>query len=208
MSIDKLYSTIAKVYDLELYLNGSKRAVDFFVKQLPFPEKKRIKVLDAGAGTGLFTLAILKRFPNAQVVAFDLNEDMLEELRINLTKKRFANSVKTFISDLSKPIPEIINTKFDLIITGGVLEYVNPEDAIRNLASYLKPGGIFFNSPMKDNIWGKLVGLGFKFKPYSKERNIQAFTNNGFILLKSLKLKMKYFPASLIKEGYIFKKIT
>ncbi len=206
MDINALYSSIAKVYDLELHLNGSKRAVDFFVKQLPFPERKRIKVLDVGAGTGLYTLAILKHFPNARVVAFDLNKSMLEELRNNLKKRGLSNSVRTFIADASKPIPEL-NEKFDLVVTGGVLEYLNLEDAIRNLKTYLKPGGIFFNSPMKDNIWGKLVGLGFKFKPYSRERNIKAFTENGFILLKSLKLRIKYFPASLIKEGYIFKRV-
>jgi ubiquinone/menaquinone biosynthesis C-methylase UbiE len=205
MNHNELYSKLAKIYDVGLYLNGTKRAYDFFVKQLPFPENKRIKVLDAGAGTGQFTLAILRRFPNAQIVAFDLNENMIEELKITLKNKGLTNSVRTFIANATKPIPEIANEKFDLVVTCGVLEYVYPEDAIRNLSNYLKPASYFFNSPVKDNIWGKLLGTAFVFKPYSQERIIKAFTSCGFSLLKLLKIPMRYLPASLMKEGYLFR---
>ncbi|HWP93699.1 MAG TPA: methyltransferase domain-containing protein [Thermodesulfobacteriota bacterium] len=204
MNHNELYSRLAKIYDMGLYLNGTKRAYDFFVKQLPFPEDKEIKVLDAGAGTGQFTLAILRRFPKAEIVAFDLNQNMIEELKITLKNKGLTNSVKTFIANASKPIPEIANNQFDLVVTCGVLEYVYPEDTIKNLASYLKPNGYFFNSPVKDNIWGKLLGTAFVFKPYSQERIIRAFTGCGFTLLRLLKIPIRYLPASLMKEGYLF----
>ncbi|MBI2487075.1 MAG: class I SAM-dependent methyltransferase [Deltaproteobacteria bacterium] len=205
MKHDKLYSKLAKIYDVGLYLNGTKKAYDFFVKQLPFPESKRIKVLDAGAGTGQFTLAILRRFPNAKIVAFDLNENMIEELKITLKNKGLTKSVKTFIANASGPILHVGDEKFDLVVTCGVLEYVYPEDTIKNLADYLKPSGYFFNSPVKDNIFGKLLGTAFVFKPYSQERIIQAFTSCGFNLLKLLKIPIQYLPASLMKEGYLFR---
>ncbi|MGQ0794252.1 MAG: class I SAM-dependent methyltransferase [Deltaproteobacteria bacterium] len=204
-SVEKFYSSIAKIYDLQLHINGSKRAVNFFVRQLPFTEKKRLRVLDAGAGTGLFTLAILKKFPKAEIVAIDMNPDMLDELKDNLGKRGLSESVKVLMADISKPFADI-KGKFDLIVTGSVLEYVNQDEAVGNLTSYLKPGGFFFNSPMKDNVWGRLVGIGFKFKPYSRERSLRAFANAGLTLVKSLKLAPLYFPVSLVKEGYIFKK--
>lgn len=205
MKHDKLYSRLAKLYDMGLYLNGTKKAYDFFVKQLPFPEGKRIKVLDAGAGTGQFTLAILRRFPDAKIVAFDLNENMIEELKITLKNKGLTKSVKTFIANASNPIPQVGSEKFDLVVTCGVLEYVYPEDTIKNLANHLKPTGYFFNSPVKDNIFGKLLGTAFVFKPYSQKRIIQAFTSCGFNLLKSLKIPIQYLPASLMKNGYLFR---
>ncbi|MGH7808358.1 MAG: class I SAM-dependent methyltransferase [Thermodesulfobacteriota bacterium] len=205
MRHDKLYSKLARIYDVGLYLNGTKKAYDFFVKQLPFSENKRIKVLDAGAGTGQFTLAILRRFPNARIVAFDLNENMIEELKITLRNKGLTKSVKTFIANASGPIPYVGDEKFDLVVTCGVLEYVYPEDTIRNLASYLNPSGYFFNSPVKDNIFGKLLGTAFVFKPYSQTRIIQAFTSCGFNLLSLLKIPIQYLPASLMKEGYLFR---
>ncbi len=205
MKQDKLYSRLAKIYDVGLYLNGTKKAYDFFVKQLPFPDNKRIKVLDAGAGTGQFTLAILRRFPNAKIVAFDLNENMIEELKITLKNKGLTRSVRTFIANASYPIADVGDEKFDLIVTCGVLEYVYPEDTIRNLTNYLKPTGYFFNSPVKDNVFGKLLGTAFVFKPYTQERIVQAFTSCGYNLLKLLKIPIQYLPASLMKEGYLFK---
>ncbi|MDA2920116.1 class I SAM-dependent methyltransferase [Desulfobacterota bacterium AH_259_B03_O07] len=201
-----LYSNISKFYDLFLYLNNYKRAVDYFVKHISLPENQHIRLLDVGAGTGLYTLAIFKRFPNAQVTAIDISENMIKKLQTNVKKGSSAKSVKTIISDATKPIRELEGDVFDLIVAGGLLEYVDPDLTVRNLTRYLKTGGLFFNSPVKNNFWGRFVGLTMGFKPYSKEKNRKAFTDNCFTHIKELVLPIKYFPISLVKEGDLFRK--
>src|SRR3989344_6200600 len=74
------YSKIARFFDLVQILSGYKLAVRYFIGMIPFETKQSIKVLDAGCGTGLFTFALLRRFPNASIKAFDLNNDMIQRM--------------------------------------------------------------------------------------------------------------------------------
>lgn len=202
-----LYSNIARFYDLFLYINNYKRAVDYFVKQIPFDDNPTIKLLDVGAGTGLYTIAILKRLPHCNITAIDINEDMLRRLRSNLANRSLTNSVNTIFSDARYPIPEIEGEEYDLIVAGGLLEHVDTDPTVKNLSRYLRVNGLFFNSPVKNNFWGRVVGLTMGFKPYEDNVNIRSFTENGFIHLKKINLPIKYFPISRVKEGDLFKKV-
>lgn len=202
-----LYSNIARFYDLFLYMNSYKRAVDYFVGQISFDDNQTIKLLDVGAGTGLYTLAILKRFPNSRITAIDINENMVRRLKSNLKSRSLTNSVKTIVSDARYPIPEIEGDEYDLIVAGGLLEHVDPDLTVKNLCRYLRVNGLFFNSPVKNNFWGRLVGLTMGFTPYEHNVNIKSFIDNGFIHLKKIPLSIKYFPISWVKEGDLFKKV-
>ena len=202
-----LYSNIARFYDLFLYMNNYKRAVDYFVKQIPSDDNPKIKLMDVGAGTGLYTIAILKRLPHCNITAIDINENMVGRLRSNLENRSSTNSVKTILSDARYPIPEIEGEEYDLIVAGGLLEHVDTDSTVKNLSRYLRVNGLFFNSPVKNNFWGRVVGLTMGFKPYEESVNIKSFTDNGFIHLKKIALPIEYFPISWVKEGDLFKKV-
>lgn len=202
-----LYTSIARFYDLFLHMNNYKRAVDFFVKQISLDQNQAVRSLDAGAGTGLYTIAILKRFPHSHITAIDINENMIRRLKSNLENLSVTDPVKTILSDARYPIPEIEGDEYDLIVAGGLLEHVDAHLTIKNLSRYLRVNGLFFNSPVKDNFWGRLVGLTMGFKPYEESVNIKSFTDNGFIHLKKIPLSFKYFPISWVKEGDLFKKV-
>jgi 2-polyprenyl-3-methyl-5-hydroxy-6-metoxy-1,4-benzoquinol methylase len=188
-------------------MNNYKRAVDHFVKQIPFDDNPTIKLMDVGAGTGLYTIAILERLPHCNITAIDINENMLRRLRSNLENRSLTNSVKTILSDARYPIPEIEGEEYDLIVAGGLLEHVDTDLTVKNLSSYLRLNGLFFNSPVKNNFWGRVVGLTMGFKPYEDTVNIKSFTENGFAHLKKMTLPIKYFPISWVKEGDLFKKV-
>ena len=205
MNAQNLYSKITGLYDIGLWLNGYKGAANFIVSKLPFGVNDSFTVLDAGCGSGLYSIAVLKRFPNAQVVAFDLNRGMTEKMKNNLVRHGFESRTHVFVGN----VLENINTDerdFDLIITGGVLEYVEIKQAVQNLARYLRSGGYFLNSPVRDNWLGNLLSKLFGFTPHSSEKNISAFEQNGLKLWKSVAIPMRYFPICLIKGANIFKK--
>ena len=201
------YSIFAKVYDLLiLKFLGYQIAADFFIKHLPFGNFESMQVLDAGCGTGLYSFAILKRFPNAKIVAFDSNEEMLNQMKEKIKKFGKENSVKVINADVLLPIPGI-NQQFDIIITGGVLEHVGIDDAIKNLSQHLKIGGYFLNAGVRNNFFGKTAGKFWGLKNlFSKNELVEIFERYGFALIRHMALPLKYFLARLAKEAYIFKK--
>lgn len=196
---NRLYSGIAKMYDISLWLSGYKLAVSYFIGLIPFDRKAEIKVLDAGCGTGLYAFAFLKRFPNAFVQAFDVSADMAAVMKNTVREKNLESRVKVLTGDITKPLP-YQSEQFDLIMTGGVLEYVDPAVTVKNLSFYLKKGGYFLNSPVKDSWLGRTVAQLYRFQLHSRSTNINAFTHNGFVMEG-----MRSFP--VIKEVHIFKKL-
>lgn len=200
----KFIGSISPFYTLLTSIVGYRKSVDFFVSKLSFQKDDDIKVLDAGCGIGLYSSIILKKYRNSSVTAFDLNPKLVEELK-KREFKNYPDRLKIFKADIQNPPKEIENEKFDLIITSGVLEYVPLQDTIKNLSKFLKLDGYFFNSPVKDNLYGKIVCNLYSCKPYSKKENLESFTRNNFSLDKHIYLPW-YYPASF-KEGYIFKKI-
>lgn len=200
MSAEALYTRLADSYDVTLTLAGYKMAVEYFIKHIPFDTSKAIQILDAGCGTGFYSLALLKRFPNSQIVAFDLNREMIEKFKEKINKKGIGKRIDVFRADMCKPLP--LNTEeFDLIVTAGVLEYVRIEQAVSNLRSYLKAGGYWINSPIKTNLFGKIVGKMYKLKPYSRRKNIEVFGNNDFSLVEIAEFLT-------LKEAHVFQKIA
>ncbi len=194
-----LYSTIARFYDLGLWLTGYKLAVPYFLNLLPFDGSAPLQILDAGCGTGLYTFTLLKKFRNVHITAFDVSMAMTEKMEHVVQKNGLNSRVKIFNSDITEQLP-LVEKQFDLIVTGGVLEYVqNPERVVKNLAAHLKPGGYFLNSLVRDNFVARIVAKLFKFTPHSRAANLAAFTNNGFVVRKIARLPV-------IKEAHLFRK--
>ncbi len=195
----KIYSTIAEVYDLGLSLIGYKRAARKFIAQIPLSSESQLTILDAGSGTGLYSFAAAERFPNARIVAFDFNEKMANKMQAIARSKGLQDQVRVTTGDVSKRIPGL-DEQFDIVITGGVLEYVNLEEAVHNLGQYVKQGGYFLNSAVKDNFLGRTLGKFLAFQPYSQKENVSAFTENGLQLVNTADIA---FPP---KRSYLFQK--
>lgn len=204
MNDKKLYSNIAGLYDIGLWLNSYKRAAGYIAGKLPFRTTDSLRVLDAGCGTGLYSIAILEKFPKSQVVAFDLNEEMMKKMKKNLLRHGFENRATISVGDVLSNV-SAGERGFDLIVTGGVLEYVDIRRAVKNLARYLSKGGYFLNSPVKDNWLGNLIAKWMGFKPHSVEENISAFELNGFKLQETITIPWRYFPICLIKTVHFFR---
>lgn len=202
----KIYSSIGRnagFYETILTLNGYKRSVRYFISHLSLPEDCEIEILDAGCGIGIFTFALLEKYPKSKIVAFDFNKELIDSLNLKLTNNGLKERVTTFVGDIKGALTEIAQKKFDLIVTAGVLEYLPLEDAAKNLTRFLADGGYFLSSPVSNNLLGKMVAWTYGCWPYTRDRNIKAFTDAGLSLEKLVTLP-PYLPTSF-KEMLLFR---
>ena len=114
-------------------------AYNFCTGQKPPDEK--IRILDAGCGTGVGTEYLVHLNPEASVVGIDLSEGALEVAK-ERCKRSGADRVE--FHHLSLFDVEQLEGEFDLINCVGVLHHTpDPIRGIQALAKKLAPGGLF-----------------------------------------------------------------
>lgn len=97
-------------------------------------------VLDAGAGTGRDTLALLERLPRGHVIAVDASANMLAQLRARLAGVE-PERLSVLHADLMQPLPLV--RPVDAIISVATLHWLPDHDAVfSSFASVLRPGGL------------------------------------------------------------------
>lgn len=82
-------------------------------------------ILDLGAGTGIFSEYILKKYPNASITLFDLSEKMLE-----ISQKRFkgVTNIKYLVGDYIK---YDFNETYDIIISSLSIHHLSNDNKFR-----------------------------------------------------------------------------
>jgi precorrin-6B methylase 2 len=202
-----MYSALADYYDMVvLRWSGARSAASFYVDQLPIARNEKIHVLDIGCGTGLYALAVLRRFPNAHVVAFDSNAAMCETLRRKLYEQGFESRAQVVVADMATPIPALAGMQFDLMIASGVLEYGNLESILNNLMPYLTQDGMFFDAAIQDSFLGRLLAAFWGCKPMDRTYLINTFERNRCQALSLMQLPESYILLRFMKEGHLFKR--
>jgi trans-aconitate methyltransferase len=113
-----------------------------------FPAGKAIEVLDIGAGYGVVTEEVRKRFPASRIVLQDYSRPMLERARERLGDG--GGRLSYVLCDLLEPAwTKTVGGPFDLAVSALVLH--NLGDRAKIFASYrairglLKPNGMFLN---------------------------------------------------------------
>jgi tRNA (cmo5U34)-methyltransferase len=106
-------------------------------------DKASPRVLDIGAGTGLYSAYLLKRYPNAELTLIDLSEEML-----SLARERFAGRPNTryLIGDYTE---YSFDETFDIVISALSLQFVHPEHIAKvfeRINKFLSPNGEFLNA--------------------------------------------------------------
>jgi malonyl-CoA O-methyltransferase len=90
-------------------------------------------VLDIGAGTGILTKKLAKKYPNSIIHAIDISENMLQELtHFNV------QNIHTKCIDYLDYFPVV---KFDLIVSNAVLHWMDTEKAIKKISTELNKNG-------------------------------------------------------------------
>lgn len=163
-----IYDRFAHLYDLMFRVNGYGRSLERYLSaKLPeLPPSAR--VLDAGCGTGLLTLALLRVLRrDASIAAFDLSHTSLQTARRAVSEAeggRALERVRFARADaLSLPFPD---GAFQLVATSGVLEYLPLREGFKELARVVAPGGYFFHLPVVPCVATRLLELMFRFKAH------------------------------------------
>jgi len=107
-------------------------------------EKTAPRVLDLGAGTGLYSLKLLKRYPQAKITLIDFAENMLE-----IARKNFEGNQKiSFIQgDYSKH--DFAREKFDIVISALSIHHLedsHKKKIYKKIFALLHPDGEFLNA--------------------------------------------------------------
>jgi tRNA (cmo5U34)-methyltransferase len=102
---------------------------------------KPLRILDLGCGTGNLTQKIIEQFPDAQIDALDLSEDILEECKKRFAHKSNINYLQADFKTMHLPAAE-----YDLVMSSIAIHHVEDPfkfELYKNVYQSLKKGGIF-----------------------------------------------------------------
>lgn len=142
------WKAYAKLYDVYCHLpkNYYLESVKALINAVPIP--KRSNILDVGAGTGVLTWELLKRKPNASIIAIDLSVEMLRYY-----KKHFKEQIRTgqikVIRGNAEQSHKLIKVPVDMIFIASTLWDMKLSTFFKSARKILAPKGkIIFNLPV------------------------------------------------------------
>ena len=99
------------------------------------------RIVDLGAGTGTGAVALARALPDAEVLAVDVDESMLEHLRHKAHALGLADRIHAVQADLDGAWPDL--GPADLIWASASLHHMaDPARALGQAFSTLRPGGV------------------------------------------------------------------
>ena len=173
------YDKIAAFYDLTFKLNGYGRSLDQYFSTHPLPVSRGARILDAGCGTGLLTLALLRnlRFP-VNVTALDLSATSISAAKKAVDESGARTQDVTFTEGNLLSLPFADNS-LDLVVTSGALEYVPLNEGMAEIARVIAPGGHMLHLPCRPTPASTFLEILFRFKSHPRPQ-ILAETDQHF----------------------------
>ena len=173
------YDKIAAYYDLTFKLNGYGRSLDQYFSIHPLPVSRGAKILDAGCGTGLLTLALLRtlHFP-VSITSLDLSLTSISAARKAVAESPGRTRDVTFAEGNLLSLPFADNS-LDLVVTSGALEYVPLGEGLTELSRVISPGGHLLHIPCRPSPATTFLEILFRFKKHPR-REILSQTDKHF----------------------------
>jgi ubiquinone/menaquinone biosynthesis C-methylase UbiE len=163
------YDKIAAFYDLTFKLNGYGKSLDQYFDLCPLPVSQGARILDAGCGTGLLTLALLRnlKFP-VDITALDLSTTSISAAQKAVDESPGRRRDVTFTEGNLLSLP-FANDSLDLVVTSGALEYVPLGEGMAELSRVIAPGGHLLHIPCRPSIATTVLEILFRFKKHPRK---------------------------------------
>lgn len=160
------YDRIAGIYNFTFKLNGYGRSLDQYFENHPLPVSRGARILDAGCGTGLLTLALLRvlHFP-VQITALDLSATSIAAAQKAVGGSPGRRQDVGFAQGNLLSLPFADNS-FDLVVTSGALEYVPLREGLNELARVISPEGHLLHLPVRPSPASTFLEILFRFKSH------------------------------------------
>jgi len=177
--------------------------------------RPKLRVLDAGAGFGTATFALLDALRGREIQpqaidAFDLTPAMLEQFQAELDSRgiKLVRQQQANVLELDQQLPSSW-MDYDLIISTSMLEYVpgpSLSQALSALNARLGPdGALLVIITRKNLITRMLIEWWWRAPGYSRKALRKAFANAGFHDLAFIKFPFRYFWQNLANHVLIAK---
>jgi tRNA (cmo5U34)-methyltransferase len=166
-NVKERFEEMAKEYDEKILkiIPYYDEMIEALINSIPFNEKDEIKVLDLGTGTGTIAKKVKEKFPNSQVTALDLVEDMIEIAKIKLEDY---NNIEYIVGDFSN---FDFKNKYDVILSSLAIHHIKENkgkiELYEKIFNSLKENGVFYNADV-------ILGTN----EYSKNLNGKIFRKN------------------------------
>ena len=120
--------------------------VDDFVAAFstgPAPSGQVIDVFDAGTGTALIPIELVRRDRRFHVTASDLASHMLRVARTNVTAAGLEHAIELVLGDCKALA--IADESYDAVISNSIVHHIpKPKSVLEQLWRITKRGGLFF----------------------------------------------------------------
>jgi ubiquinone/menaquinone biosynthesis C-methylase UbiE len=200
------YDRIAEVQNLALKINGYRDSVAEYLLSLDLDLKPGSLILDAGSGTGIVTMALQDaKFHPRKIVAVDIS---FNSLKLSLeTFEKEKNIIEEDICAVQSNILRLPfeDETFDLVLTCGVLEYVDLDEGMRELSRILKKGSKLVLLPVKPSIVGSVLELLYNFKIHPL-KNVRKIAQNYFNIIADDEFPLTQ-PIAWSKTIFLLEKI-
>jgi tRNA (cmo5U34)-methyltransferase len=118
---------------------------DFYEAVLsPIPNHAKLRILDLGAGTGLLSLFVSERFPQAKIALLDISEAMLAKAR-----ERFADKLERFAFLVRDYAQAPLSGRFEVIVSALSIHHLIDEHKVAlfgKVYEALSSSGVFINA--------------------------------------------------------------
>lgn len=211
------YGRVANLYDTWMRLAGFRRGVEQFLARVDWRLPPRPRILDAGAGTGFMALWCLRRFPECEVVAFDIDRQMLGVLARS-ARRLGDRGARLVVAQGDLRSPDVVTRldtgrawpldaeSFDAVIVGAALEHVPLDASMAALVRLLRSGGVFVNLGVRPGPPAALLARIYHFRPYATEEVRGALRRLDFRDVQVRRLAAGDFPANLTRIAVIGRK--
>lgn len=149
MSVGSLFGEAARDYD-----RARRQLVPGFdcfygaaLESVPFAEEQEIEVLDLGAGTGLLSAMIAKKFPRSRVTLVDLSVEMLRVARRRFTREPGRFQFRTM--DYARKPLSSRDGGYDLVVSALSIHHLthgDKKELFGKVRRTLAVGGHFVNA--------------------------------------------------------------